>query len=102
MKIKQKKQHQATSIYVQKTASRAKISPMSYQDYADNSEKNISTTLLGQPGEKYFDNFIFNIVDCGVNCGLLRSGARRRTLVQTIGNARGLDINSSRSAENHS
>jgi hypothetical protein len=28
-------------------------------------------------------------------------GARRRALAQTIGNARGLDINSARSAENH-
>jgi hypothetical protein len=31
----------------------------------------------------------------------LRSEDRRRALVQTIGNARGLDINSPRSAENH-
>jgi hypothetical protein len=30
-----------------------------------------------------------------------RSGARRRALAQTIGNARGLDINSPRSTENH-
>jgi hypothetical protein len=52
---------------------------------------------LGQPGEKYFDYFVFNIV----NCGLLRSRARHRALTQTIGNARGLDINSSLSAENH-
>jgi hypothetical protein len=42
-------------------------------------------------------NFVFNIVDCG----LLRSRARRRALAQTIGNARGLDINSPRSAENN-
>jgi hypothetical protein len=56
---------------------------------------------FGQPGEKYFDYFVFNIVDCGVNCGLSRSGARHRALAQTIGNARGLDINSPRSAENH-
>jgi hypothetical protein len=48
---------------------------------------------------KYFDYFTFNIVDCGVNCGLIRSGARRRGLVQTIGNVQGLDINSPRSAE---
>jgi hypothetical protein len=34
--------------------------------------------------------FVFNIVDYG----LLRSGARRRALAQTICNARGLDINS--------
>jgi hypothetical protein len=55
----------------------------------------ISTTLLAQLGEKYFDYFVFNIVDCGINCGLSRLGARRRALTQTIGNARGLDINSS-------
>jgi hypothetical protein len=64
----------------------------------DNSEKNISTTLLGQLEEKYFDYFVFNIVDCD----LPRLGARRRALAQTIDNARGLDINSPQSAENHS
>jgi hypothetical protein len=32
---------------------------------------------------------------------LPRSGARHHTLAQTIGNARRLDINSPRSAENH-
>jgi hypothetical protein len=43
-----------------------------------------------------------NIIDyiC-VNYGLPRSGACRRALAQTIGNARGLDINSPLSAENH-
>jgi hypothetical protein len=51
--------------------------------------------------KKYFDYFVFNIVDYGVNCGLSRSGAHHRVLAQTIGNARGLDINSPRSAENH-
>jgi hypothetical protein len=56
--------------------------------------------LSGQLEEKYFDYFFFNIIDYDVNCGLIRSGARRRALVQTIGNAWGLDINSSRSAEN--
>jgi hypothetical protein len=50
--------------------------------------------LLGQLGEKYFDYFVCNIIDYSVNCGLSRSGARRRTLAQTIGNTRGLDINS--------
>jgi hypothetical protein len=59
------------------------------------------TELHGQLEEKYFDYFVFNIVDCGVNCGLLRSGARSRAFAQTIGNARGLDINSPRSAEAH-
>jgi hypothetical protein len=53
--------------------------------------------LLRQLEEKYFDYFIYNIV----NCGLLRSGARRRALAQTIGNARGLDINSPLSTEAH-
>jgi hypothetical protein len=58
--------------------------------------------LGGQLGGKYFDYFVFNIIDyIYVNCGLSRSGARRRALAQTIGNARGLDINSPRSAENH-
>jgi hypothetical protein len=53
--------------------------------------------VLGQPGEQYFDYIVFNFV----NCGLLRSRTRRRALAQAIGNARGLDINSPRSAENH-
>jgi hypothetical protein len=53
----------------------------------------------GQLREKYFDYFAFNIVDYGINCGWLRSGAHRRALAQTIGNARGLDINSPLSAE---
>jgi hypothetical protein len=58
--------------------------------------------LLGQPEENIFDYFIFNIVDFGViDYGLSRSGARHRALAQTIGNARGLDINSLRSAKNH-
>jgi hypothetical protein len=68
---------------------------------ADNSKKNISTTLLGQSGEKYFDYFVFSIVDCGINSGLPRSGARHRALAQTIGNARGLDINSPLSTVAH-
>jgi hypothetical protein len=50
---------------------------------------------------KYFDYFAFNIVDCGVNSGLPRSGAHCRAFAQTIGNARGLDINSPLSAETH-
>jgi hypothetical protein len=49
--------------------------------------------LLGQLEKKYFDYF--------VNYGLICSGARRRALAQTIVNARGLDINSPLSAENH-
>jgi hypothetical protein len=57
--------------------------------YSDNPKKNI------------FDYFVFNIVDSGVNCGLPRSGARRRALAQFISNARGLDINSLRSTKNH-
>jgi hypothetical protein len=59
--------------------------------------KIISITPLGQPGEKYFDYFAFKIV----NCGLPRSGAHRRALAQTIGNGRGLDINSPLSAKTH-
>jgi hypothetical protein len=45
--------------------------------------------LLGQLEEKNFDYFVFNIVDYGVNCGLLRSGAHRRALAQTIDNVLG-------------
>jgi hypothetical protein len=45
----------------------------------------------------YFDYFVFNIVDRG----LPRSGARRRALAQTIGNTRGLNINSPLGAEAH-
>jgi hypothetical protein len=57
---------------------------------------------LDNPEQKYFDYFAFNIVDyIGVNCGLSCLGARRRALAQTIGNARGLDINSPLSAETH-
>jgi hypothetical protein len=51
---------------------------------------------------KYFDYFAFNIVHYGVNYGLPRSGACRCALAQIIGNARGLDINSPKSTENHS
>jgi hypothetical protein len=53
--------------------------------------------VLGQLEEQYFDYIVFDFV----NCGSLRSGAHRRALAQTIDNARGLDINSPRSAENH-
>jgi hypothetical protein len=53
--------------------------------------------LIGQLEGKYFDYFVFNIV----NCDLLRSGARHHALMKTIGNAWGFDINSPRSAENH-
>jgi hypothetical protein len=52
---------------------------------------------VDNPEKKYFDYFICNFVDCG----LPYSGARHRPLAQTIGNARGLDINSPQSAENH-
>jgi hypothetical protein len=64
-------------------------------DLPDNSKK------IDNPRKKYFDYFIFNIVDYGVNCGLLHSGARCRALAQTIGNAQGLDINSPWSTKNH-
>jgi hypothetical protein len=79
-----------------------------FGDASDNSEIifkryyfTVEQRCDGQPEEKYFDYFVFNIVDYSVNCGLPRSGARRRALAQTIGNARGLDINSPRSAKNH-
>jgi hypothetical protein len=84
-----------------KKSAKIQIYPASYQSCSDNSEKTISTTMLGQLEEKYFDYFVFNIVDCDVKCGLLRSGAHRCALAQIIGNAWGLDINSLRSAENH-
>jgi hypothetical protein len=55
--------------------------------------------LLEQLEEKYFD---FNIIDyVYVGYALLRSGAHHRELAQTIGNARGLDINSPWSTEAH-
>jgi hypothetical protein len=79
------------------------VCPATYQGYADNLERKIFRLRCSdnsekifrlQSGKKYFDYFDFNIIDCGVNCGLPRSGARCRALAQTIGNARGLDINS--------
>jgi hypothetical protein len=83
VRISLDEQHQFSRKYIEQITRTA----------TDNPEKNISATTRG----KYFDYFVFNIV----NCGLPRSGARRRALAQTIGNARGLDINSPRSAENH-
>jgi hypothetical protein len=74
--------HRVTSVYVRtlqmKTTRQLKILPASYQSCSDNPWR-----------KKYFDNFVFIYV----NCGLLCSGARRRALTQTIGNARELDIN---------
>jgi hypothetical protein len=67
-------------------------------------EKNILTTrrTARRTRRKYFDYFVFNIIDYGyVDYGLSRSEARRRALAQTIGNTRGLDINSLQSAETH-
>jgi hypothetical protein len=61
--------------------------PANYKGCSDNLEKNI------------FDYFVDYI---RVGYGLPRSGAHRRILAQIIGNARGLDINSPRSVENHS
>jgi hypothetical protein len=70
----------------------------------DNSKKHISTIrrTVWTTQRKYFDYFVFNIVDyiC-VNCALPRSGARHRALAQTIDNTRGLDINSPLSVEAH-
>jgi hypothetical protein len=63
--------------------------------------KKLATQTERVTRRKYFDYFVFNIVDYSANCGLLRSGARRHALTQTIGNAQGLDINSPWSAENH-
>jgi hypothetical protein len=65
--------------------------PRSSQLYGANQSRQLKeiSLLLGQIGEKYFDYLVFNIVDYGVNCGLLRSGARRRALAQAIGIARG-------------
>jgi hypothetical protein len=61
-----------------------------------------SRELRRQLEEKYFDYFVFNIVDyIRVDCGLQRSGARHHALTQTIGNARGLDINPPLSEEAH-
>jgi hypothetical protein len=64
--------------------------------------KKINHQAVRTTRRKYFDYFIFNIVDYirfGYASPLL--GARRHTLAQTIGNAWGLDINSPLSAENH-
>jgi hypothetical protein len=66
-----------------------------------NSQHQRVTRTARTTQRKYFDYFTFNTVDYSVNCGLIRSGARHRALTQTIGNARGLDINSPRSAENY-
>jgi hypothetical protein len=66
--------------------------------------KNIFRLLCSDnPARKYFDYSVFKIIDCiyGVDYGLPRSRARRRALAQTIGNTRGLDINSPRSMEAH-
>jgi hypothetical protein len=65
------------------------VSPAS----TDNPEKNISTTSRLQ--HRRLHTFRLR------TCGLPRSGAHRRALAQTIDNARGLDINSPRSAEAH-
>jgi hypothetical protein len=81
-------------VYVFKTRNNARrkgIDPSSNQHLW----KIISTTPLEQLKEKYFD--YFKIVDSGLS----RSGARHRAPAKTIGNARRLDINLPRSAENH-
>jgi hypothetical protein len=73
-------------MYQMKIMSQPYNAPASYRSCADNSKKKQIRLqrhiigLSGQLGEKYFDYFVFNIVDYGVNCGLLRSGARRRAL----------------------
>jgi hypothetical protein len=69
---------------------------------SSNSNAYFSDEPAAQEKEEVEENIIFNIIDyIRVGCSLLRSGTRHRALAQTIGNARGLDINSPQSAENH-
>jgi hypothetical protein len=65
-----KKYTMCTSCYVKTTS------------YANGSNQTVSTTrhTPRTTRRKNFDYFVFNIVDYGVNYGLLRSGARRRAL----------------------
>jgi hypothetical protein len=56
---------------------------VNHKSSVDNSKKNISTTMAWRltartTRRKYFDYFVFNFVDCDVNCGLLRSRARHQ------------------------
>jgi hypothetical protein len=70
---------------------------------SNNLKENISTTIARRltarttRRKKYFDYFVFKIVECGLPC----SGARHHALAQTINNTRGFDINLPLSAENH-
>jgi hypothetical protein len=69
-----------------------KISSYIWNTYIKSAEvynrRNISTTTAWRlttrtTWRKYFDYFVFSIVDyIYVNCGLLRSGARRRALMK--------------------
>jgi hypothetical protein len=96
-KKKKKGKNQVASVYIL-----AQIRP-----WIKTSNRSVSSLHRGvirlrrTTQRKYFDYFTFNTVDYSVNCGLIRSGARHRALTQTIGNARGLDINSPRSVENY-
>jgi hypothetical protein len=50
----------------------------------------IITIACAQLEEKYFDYFVLNIIDYGVNCGLIRSGlvvAHSRKLSATLGDS---------------
>jgi hypothetical protein len=83
MKIKQKNEHLRVHMFLLHKGSESATSRVA--------------RLRRQLGEKYFHYFVFNIVDCGLS----RLRARRHALAQTIGNARGLDINSLMIAEAH-
>jgi hypothetical protein len=60
----------------------------------------IATVYIGELSatRELFEKKIIGYI---VDRGLSRSGARHHALVQTIGNARGLDINSPLSAKAH-
>jgi hypothetical protein len=101
-----KKIHQDASAYAHtsfvKTSHKSAAVCIGHQDCSSTSErttrrKKIRLHCTDNPQQKYFNYFVFN----SVGCALPRSGARQHALAQTIGNARGLDINSPLSAEAH-
>jgi hypothetical protein len=76
------------------------VRTLSCQRFKKTSNKSAAVCIGELPVDnlkKYFDYVVFNIVAYA----LPRSGARRRALAQTIGNARGLGINSPLNAETH-
>jgi hypothetical protein len=85
--------------YSRRQINQKQYASANYKDFLDNSEKNTSTTrrIVRITRRKIFQHLVFNIVDCDLPC----SGACHRAFAQTIGNARGLDINSPLSAEAH-